>query len=668
VPSQVAIGEGLTLSALIPARFTEVWFIDTEFISLDGEPNLPVALCAFELRSKRKIELFFDRPHENPFTNPDALFVCYNAVAEWKTFLALGWEIPNHCVDLFIEYNLMVNGVWRGSTSLKEVGTGLVDAMREHGIDPISAGLDSKETERAYIRDYGVTAPVAEQTTTLVNRKGTTTHLHADGREFIGVPAKPCSQEEHAARIVKYCWADVRGTYKLALRMFADLDFITDGGSGSQALWRGRYQEPTAHFEHNGLPVNVERYQQISERRAELKIEIAEKVEQKNGYGVYAIEGTKKKPREKAVFKMARFKDLLARLGLLESWPKTEEGNPSTDDEEVFGPMAKAYPYLEDLRQARKSVNDLGRFGSYVGKDGNNRASMWSFGTVTSRNNPKATAFLLSRPHWVRNLVTPKPGYAIVHADIVGAESWLAAGISRDPELMRIYSSGADQYIEFAMVTGALRPGSTRDKSNREMERIRAMHKTALLAINYGVQSKTLALYLGVPRWKAAAIINAHKAAYFVYWNWAEENVAAAKERGYIETFFGWRLDVEHSPFNTVLNFPQQASCAEVLRAACVELCDRGWGQYLAAPHHDAIYMHVPIEIAEDAKRDLEECLINAGDAVMNDPDFRLRVDSDIEAYPGHYVDPDGATLWKIVGEFFQWSEVLNSNQEAAHV
>ena len=225
MPSQAAIAEGLTLSALIPARFTEVWFVDTEFISLDGEPNLPVALCAFELRSKRKIELFFDRPHENPFTNPDALYVCYNAVAEWKTFLALGWQIPNHCIDLFVEYNRMVNGVWRGATSLKELGTGLVDAMREHGLDPISAGLDGKETERAYIRDYGITAPVEEQTTTRVNRDGSTTHLRADGSEFIGVPAQPCTQEEHATRIIKYCWADVRGTYKLALRMFADLDF-----------------------------------------------------------------------------------------------------------------------------------------------------------------------------------------------------------------------------------------------------------------------------------------------------------------------------------------------------------------------------------------------------------------------------------------------------------
>ena len=648
MPSPAAIAEGLTLSELIPAQFTEVWFIDTEFISLDGEPNLPVALCAYELRSKRKVEMFFDRAHENPFTNPDALYICYNAVAEWKTFLALGWPIPNYCIDLFVEYNREINGVWRGATSLKELGTGLIDALREHKIDPISVGLNDKETERNYIRDYGITAPVEEQTSTRANRDGSVTHLHSDGREFIGVPAAPCSQEDHAKRIITYCWSDVRGTYKLALRMF-------DGLNIDQALHRGRYQEPTAWFEHNGLPVDVERYEQIAKHRAALQIEIAEKVEEKNGYGVYQIEGTKKNPRQKAVFKMAKFKALLERLGLLETWPKTDTGDPSLHDEEVFEPMAKVHPYLEDLRQARKSLNDLGRFGSYVGKDGNNRAAMWSFGTATSRNNPKAKAFLLSRPHWVRNLVTPREGYAIVHADIVGAESWLAAGFSGDPELMRIYSSGADQYIEFGMVTGALPAGTVRDKSDRELERIRAMHKTALLAINYGVKSKTLSIYLGVPRWKAAAIINAHREAYSVYWGWAEDQVAQAKNRGYAETDFGWTLDVEHAPFNTVLNFPQQSACAEVLRGACIMLCDRGWGPYLAAPHHDAIYMHVPVELAEEGKKALEECLTLAGDEVMDDPNFRLRVDVDIEAYPRHYVDPDGAVLWKIVAEFFKW-------------
>jgi DNA polymerase I len=616
MPSPQEIEGGI--SALIPSRFTQVWFIDTEFQAVDGEQNVPVCLCAYELRSKRKVEMFFDRPHENIFDDPNALFVCYNAVAEWKTFLALGWTVPSNTIDLYFEYLNEVNGVWRGPTSLRELGTGLVDAMREHGLDPMDAA--EKDAERQYIIANGTQAPAG------------------------------ITQDEHAKRIVSYCWTDVRGTFQLAKRMLPGIDF-------DQALWRGAYTRPAAHYEHNGLPVNVERYQQINARRSELQIEIAEKIEEKNGYGVYAIEGTKKNPRQRAVFKMKQFGALLERLGILELWPKTDTGQPMTDDEEVFQPMAKVHPYLEDLRQARKSLNDLGRFGSHLGKDGFNRAPLWAFGTVTSRNNPKAKAFLLSRPHWVRNLITPLPGMAIVHADIVGAESWLAAGFSGDPELMRIYTSGADQYIEFASVTGAVPKGTVRDKSDKELERKRGMHKTALLAINYGVKEKTLAQYLGVQEWKAAAIINAHKEAYGVYWAWAEDQVSKAKALGYVETDFGWHLDAEHAPFNTLLNFPQQAACGEVLRAASVFLCDRGWGPYLAAPHHDAIYMHVPIELAEEARKDLEECFIEAGDLVMGDPNFTLRVDSGIELYPRHFDDPDGAALWKIVSEFFGWKD-----------
>jgi hypothetical protein len=63
----------------------------------------------------------------------------------------------------------------------------------------------------------------------------------------------------------------------------------------------------------------------------------------------------------------------------------------------------------------------------------------------------------------------------------------------------------------------------------------------------------------------------------------------------------------------------------------------------------------------------LEESLIQAGDEVMDDPDFRLRVDSGIEPYPGHYVDPDGAALWQIVNEFFRWDAVSISNRELTH-
>jgi hypothetical protein len=57
--------------------------------------------------------------------------------------------------------------------------------------------------------------------------------------------------------------------------------------------------------------------------------------------------------------------------------------------------------------------------------------------------------------------------------------------------------------------------------------------------------------------------------------------------RPYVETDFGWRQSTEHMSFNSILNFPQQAGCAELLRCACILLVDVGWGYALAAPHHE---------------------------------------------------------------------------------
>lgn len=54
---------------------------------------------------------------------------------------------------------------------------------------------------------------------------------------------------------------------------------------------------------------------------------------------------------------------------------------------------------------------------------------------------------------------------------------------------------------------------------------------------------------------------------------------------------------------NSILNFPQQAGCAELLRCACNLLVGSGWGYALAAPHHDALYMHVEAGRADECRQ-----------------------------------------------------------------
>lgn len=587
--------------------YGSVWVIDTEFQQPDGEPNFPVCLCAEELHSGRRLELFFDRQHENPFDYADSLFVCYNAAAEWKTFIALGWELPPNVLDLYFEYLNRINGVWRGGQCLRKVGTGLVDALAEFGEDALSH--EEKEEEREYIIRWGTTPPS-------------------------GV-----SPEMHQRRILDYCRTDVFGTKALLPKMLPDLDM-------EQALLRGEYSKAAAWFEHNGLPISP-LYHEIQEHREELQVHIAREVEAKYGYRVFEIRGKKKL---KAVFTQRGFDALVERSGYGEFWPTTPNGlHYSTNDDEAFGPMCKLHPELEPLRQARKSVKALALAGTLLGGDNRNRATVWPFGTVSGRNNPKAKQFILSRPHWVRNLVAPTRGRAIVHADIIAAEAGIAADLSGDPELIRIYQSGADQYLEFAKSAGAAPRDAVRDKKNHELEVIRGLYKVALLAIQYGIGAEKLSQNLGVPLWQAERIIASHKRTYATYWAWVDAQIGRAHEEGYISTAFGWTLATgPDTPRNTLLNFPQQAGCAEILRLACVLAVERGLGPMLCAPHHDALYLECDEREAEGDAVELEACFRDAGNEVLSG-NVQLRVETGVVRYPDHYCDDDGKEIWEMV-------------------
>jgi hypothetical protein len=592
------------------SRYRSVWVIDTEFQQPDGEPNIPVCMCAEELHSGRRLELFFDFPHGSPFELEGSLFVCYNAAAEWKTFIALRWELPPNVLDLYFEYLNRINGVWRGNQSLRKVGTGLVDALAEFGEDSLSH--EEKSEERDYIIQWGTTPPP-------------------------GVAI-----EAHQRRILDYCWTDVGGARKLLAKMLPGID-------REQALLRGDYSKAVAWMEHNGLPI-APLYHEIQQHRSELQVHIAREVEAKHGYGVFSIEG-KKNP--KAVFKQKGFDRLVERLGYGEVWPTTPSGlHYSTDDDEAFGPMCKLHPELEPLRQARKSVKILGLAGTVLGKDNRNRATLWPFGTVSGRNNPKATQFILSRPHWVRNLIAPAEGRAIVHADIVAAEAAIAADLSGDPELVRIYRSCADQYLEFAKSAGAVPCDAIRDKKNFELESARDLYKVALLGIQYGIGGRKLALNLGVPLWKAERIIATHKRTYATYWAWADAQIERAYREGRISTDFGWTMAVTpDTPRNTLLNFPQQAGCAEILRLACVLAVERGLGPALCAPHHDALYLECGKDEAPLVAAELEGCFLDAGGAVLTGR-VQLRLETGIVRYPDHYFDDDGREIWDMVVSF----------------
>jgi hypothetical protein len=72
-----------------------------------------------------------------PFSiDADSIFVAYYASAELGCFKALGWQMPAHVLDLFVEFRNLTN---RADGSKPLAGNGLIGALTYFDLDCIDA-------------------------------------------------------------------------------------------------------------------------------------------------------------------------------------------------------------------------------------------------------------------------------------------------------------------------------------------------------------------------------------------------------------------------------------------------------------------------------------------------------------------------------------------------
>ena len=123
-------------------------------------------------------------------------------------------------------------------------------------------------------------------------------------------------------------------------------------------------------------------------------------------------------------------------------------------------------------------------------------------------------------------------------------------------------------------------------------------------------------------------------------------------ETGTESTVFGWQHHLDPSEKaddylftvarNRSRNFPMQATCAEILRWACVIACDDDIT--LHAPVHDAVLIGAPETEIEDCVARMRQHMISASRLVL---DVEMKVPlPQIIRYPDRMRDPRGAHLW----------------------
>jgi hypothetical protein len=409
---------------MLTLPYGETWFLDTEFNfrptaahtfpanpQPDGSIQHPVCLVAQQLNSGRKVEVFEGEfGPEPPFSvGPENLFIAYNAVAEWLTFLALGLPLPCRVFDLYIEYRRHICGTpWdlpvKGNKSL-------LMALAHFGVPGITA--DQKDEERDFI--------------------------------LRGGPWKAPDQR----RIKDYCYTDVRPLPKLAERLlYADCcgEPLRSNPAGlAQAIHRGRFSLAAARMEHTAIAVDTKLLDPVTAAWDSIRATVIEEMDE---FGVYPD----------GHFNNAKF---LERMDAFEiPWPRVDSGLPKTD-KDTFKDMVRRHPRIKPISELRYRLSEMHLERLQIGADGRNRTSCMMFGSKTGRNTPSQNKYLFGVAKWTRHFLMPPPGGATAYLDYRNQEFHIAGVLSGDAELLAVLAA-PDPYMAFAITAGLAPEGATK--------------------------------------------------------------------------------------------------------------------------------------------------------------------------------------------------------------
>lgn len=564
------------MSDRLSQKFAEIWLVDFEFSAPPGERPKVVCLVALEALSGRRIRVWADDledMEEPPYgVGEDCLFVAYYASAELGCHLVLDWELPVNVLDLFVEFRNLSNGLETPR------GAGLLGALAWYGLPSIDS-ID-KDAMRSLIVDGG-----------------------------------PWSTEERRA-ILDYCETDVDALSRLLPLMAPNIDW-------DRALLRGRYMKAAAHIENNGIPVDVERFNQLRMKWDELQEQLIWEVDK--AYGVF--EGRR--------FSQQRFARWLASNGI--PWPLLESGRLDLTDA-TFRERAAARPELAELHELRVSLSQMRLSKLSVGCDGRNRCLLSAFRSRTGRNQPSNSRFIFGPAVWLRGLIRPQKGFGIAYIDWSQQEFGIAAALSGDKRMQRAYESG-DPYLEFAKQAGA----APEDATKESHKAIRDQYKACVLAVQYGMGEQALAQRLELPVVAAKRLLEQHRSTYQAFWEWSDGVLDHAMLNGEIWTVFGWRLSIGDKPNpRSIRNFPMQANGAEMLRLASCLATEAGIS--VCAPVHDALLIEAPVDSLDEAIHETQHLMWLASETVLGG--FQLRSDAEVFRYPDRYADARGTRMW----------------------
>jgi DNA polymerase-1 len=576
--------------------FREIWVIDFEFFpgaglahgGREGDKASPLCLVALEMRSGRVVRQWCDDfgPFPPYRLDADALIIGYTISAEFGCHIALGWGQPACALDPYVEFRHYVN----------------------------DGAVKSGEREKGFYSLAGALQYFCED--------GIDTAHKTDMRDRI-LQGPPFAAQERSD-ILAYCQTDVHALARLVPHIIPTIRSLP------HALARARFMWAVAAQERRGVPLDLPMVTRIGNHWDAMRTDLVSELDRP--FGCYEIvDGV-------AHWRKDWFAAYVRRQGM--AWPAYEDGALDERDA-TFRDMEGKYPAIGPLRELRYSISKLRLNDLAVGSDGRNRTMLGAFGSKTGRNQPSNSRYVFGPAKWIRFLITPPPGLALIHRDYAQQEVRIAAVVSGDAALLQACESG-DVYLGIAQQLG-FAPVDATPSTHKD---VRQMFKTVVLGIQYGLGARSLAVRVGISLSEAYEILARLRARFRAFESYAARVVDRAGLDLEIGTPFGWYMQCPSGiNMRTVRNFPIQAGAAEIMRVVSI-LAERR-GIKIVAPVHDAFMAEAPVDQAEDVSAALDRVMRDASAVVLRG--YELPTDKQLIRPGQRYFDDRGEAMWNTV-------------------
>ncbi len=320
---------------------------------------------------------------------------------------------------------------------------------------------------------------------------------------------------------------------------------------------------------------------------------------------------------------------LFGKLKLVDKPKKTKTGQFSTA-EDVLSYLAKDHKIIADVLEYRGLTKLQSTYVDALPNQVNQETlrihtnymqTVAATGRLSSTDpNLQNIPIRTERGRQVRKAFVPRdPNYTLLAADYSQIELRIIAALSEEENMMAAFQSGADIHASTAakVFDVALENVTREQRSNA---------KTVNFGIIYGVSAFGLSNQTDLDRSEAKELIDTYYKTYPKLRAYMDDQVAFAREHGYVETVLGRRRylkDINSSNAvvrgaaeRNAVNAPIQGSAADIIKIAMINIQDKfaqlGCKSKMLLQVHDELVFDIHNDELEDMKKLIQDEMENA--------------------------------------------------------